>query len=304
VSVGRSGALRRQSTITDVVEARAARKAAAGVKARVVVYSTVTAALMQQPTGRYAVRFDSPAAENRPGLAGVWSRRREGKVLAGADLLLPWGHAAMRMIPPQARQVPTIPLHVPVDARQTGAERDVDALAYAGYPQKRGLDVLVQAWRASGLDGERRLRVAGIERPRALEWLKKRKLEEPAGVEWSGLLEPQHFRDTLGRTRVFVNASRREDHGLSQLEALGAGAALVTVPSQGPYEALGIARELDPRLVAANTGADSLAQAMHAGFEVDLDDYGRRAAELLQPYRRGAIKQVFEERVLPALGLR
>ncbi|MEA2482693.1 MAG: hypothetical protein QOC55_640, partial [Thermoleophilaceae bacterium] len=40
------------------------------------------------------------------------------------------------------------------------------------------------------------------------------------------------------------------------------------------------------------------------GFEVDLDDYARRAAELLQPYRRDAIKQVFEERVLPALGLR
>jgi hypothetical protein len=296
--------LRRQSTVTDVVEARAARKAAAGVKARVVVYSTVTAALMQRPTGRYAVRFDSPAAENRPGPAGAWSRRREAKLLAGADLLLPWGQAATRMIPPQARNVPMIPLHVPVDARPSGADRDDDALAYAGYPQKRGLDVLIEAWRASGLGTKRRLRVAGIERPRALEWLKKRKLEEPAGVEWSGLLDPQHFRDTLGRTRVFVNASRREDHGLSQLEALGAGAALVTVPSKGPYEALAIARELDPRLVAARSDAESLGQALREGFEVDLDDYARRAAELLQPYRRDAIKQVFEERVLPALGLR
>jgi glycosyltransferase involved in cell wall biosynthesis len=313
VGVGKSGALRRQSTITDYVEARAARNAASGVKARVVVYSTVTAALMQRPSGKYAVRFDSPAAENRPGAGGAWSRRREAKVLAGADLLLPWGHAAATMIPPEARGVPTIPLHVPVegtiDAERSASiagteERDIDALAYAGYPEKRGLDVLIQAWQTSGLHTQRRLRITGIERDRALDFLRKKKIAEPTGIEWSGLLEPGQFRYTLSRTRVFVNASRREDHGLSQLEALAAGTALVTVASEGPYEALPLAKKLDVGLISPTVTTQSLAFALRAGFQVNLDDYSQRAAELLRPYRRDAIQQVFEEQVVPALGLR
>jgi hypothetical protein len=103
---------------------------------------------------------------------------------------------------------------------------------------------------------------------------------------------------------VFVNASRREDHGLSQLEALAAGAALVTVASAGPYEALPIATKLDPRLISPTVTPQSLAFALRSGFKVDLDDYATRAAELLAPYRRAAIQQVFEQQVLPALGLR
>jgi glycosyltransferase involved in cell wall biosynthesis len=162
----------------------------------------------------------------------------------------------------------------------------------------------MQAWHNSGLAGVRRLRVTGIDRARALEWLKRRKIDEPAGVEWSGLLEPGQFRYTLSRTRVFVNASRREDHGLSQLEALAAGAALVTVASAGPYEALPLATKLDARLVAPSISPGSLAFAIRAGFAVDLDDYSKRAAALLQPYRKEAITQVFTERVMPALGLR
>src|SRR3954453_19702884 len=122
VGVGKSGGLRKQSTVTDYVEARAARNAASGIKAGVVVYSTVTAALMQKPKGKYAVRFDSPAAENRQGASGAWSRRREAKVLAGADLLLPWGNAALKFIPEEARGVPTIPLPVPIEGAHS-AER-------------------------------------------------------------------------------------------------------------------------------------------------------------------------------------
>lgn len=313
VGVGKSGGLRRQSTITDYVEARAARNAASGVKAKVVVYSTVTAALMQKPKGKYAVRFDSPAAENRQGASGAWSRRKEEKLLAGADLLLPWGNAALKFIPEEARKVPAIPLPVPIEGGPSAersasiagtAERDIDVLAYAGYPEKRGLDVLIQAWQTSGLATGKRLRVTGIERGRALDFLKKKKISEPIGVEWSGLLEPGQFRYTLSRTRVFANASRREDHGLSQLEALAAGAALVTVASEGPYEALPLATKLDSRLIAPTVTSQSLAFALRAGFQVDLDDYSRRATELLQPYRRDSIQQVFETQVLPALGLR
>jgi glycosyltransferase involved in cell wall biosynthesis len=156
----------------------------------------------------------------------------------------------------------------------------------------------------SGLATKRRLRVTGIERDRALEFLKKRKIAEPVGIEWSGLLEPGQFRFTLSRTTVFANASRREDHGLSQLEALAAGAALVTVASEGPYEALPIAKQLDPQLVAPLEGVQSLAFALQRGFQVNLDDYSARAQQLLEPNRRDGIREVFQQQVLPALGLR
>src|SRR5207248_1294636 len=96
---------------------------------------------------------------------------------------------------------------------------------------------------------------------------------------------------------------RQEDHGLSQLEALAAGAALVTVPSEGPYEALPMAMQLDRALVAPSLSREALAFAIRSGFNVDLDDYGKRAAELLKPYTPEAVREVFTERVLPALGL-
>ena len=209
VDVGRAGAARKQSTLTDYVEARAARNAASGVKAKVIVYSTVTAGLMQKPKGAYAVRFDSPAASNRPGAGGAWQRRREARLLAGAKALLPWGEAALAAIPQEARNVPAIPLHVPIDLTVAASrsasiagthERDIDALAYAGYPEKRGLDILIQAWQLPQLAGGRRLRVAGLDRNQALDWLSKRKIPEPTGVEWSGLLDPGQFRYTLSRT--------------------------------------------------------------------------------------------------------
>ena len=60
------------------------------------VYSTVTAAFLQPRTGEYAVRFDSPAALNRPGVSGAWQRQAERRALAGARCLLPWSEGAGR----------------------------------------------------------------------------------------------------------------------------------------------------------------------------------------------------------------
>jgi glycosyltransferase involved in cell wall biosynthesis len=104
----------------------------------------------------------------------------------------------------------------------------------------------------------------------------------------------------LGRTRVFVNASRREDHGIAQLEALSAGCALVTVQSAGPYEALPLARTLAPELVS-----DDLASALRAGLDLpDPDGYAAHARELLGPFRPGVVERVVASSVLPALGIR
>ena len=294
VPIGTAGRLRRQITITDLVEARAARRAARAADAKVIVFSTVTAALLQRPKVPYAIRFDSPAALNRPGLAGAWQRRREIHAMEGAAVLLPWGEAAAASIPVDTR---TIPLHVPVETARASGERDIDALAYAGYPAKRGLDVLLRAWESVGVG--RRLVVAGIEHKRAEIWLRMRDMPIPAGVEFCGLLDRDEWDALLGRSRIFVNASRREDHGLSQLEALAAGCMLVTVPSAGAYEALPIASRLEPRFVS-----DNLAGALGAALFAEPGDYAERAARELEPYRPASVQKVFEEQVLPALGLR
>jgi glycosyltransferase involved in cell wall biosynthesis len=296
VRVGSAGALRRHPAITDLVESLAARRAPQP-SARVVVFSTVTAALLQRDAGSYAVRFDSPAALNRPGAAGAWQRRAERRALAGARCLLPWSEGAASGAPGDA---PRVVLPVPIEQLPQAGTRDIDVLAYAGDPKKRGLDVLCRAWSQAG-GGGARLLVGGIEPERAREWLARRGVAEPQGVEWMAPAPREQWLDTLQRARLFVNASRWEDYGLSQLEALAAGAALVTVPSAGPYEALPLARRLEPRLVE-----DDLAHALAAGLALsdsELERYRGAAANELAPYRPAAVQELVTERVVPALGL-
>jgi glycosyltransferase involved in cell wall biosynthesis len=300
VDIGRGSALRRHPMATDLVEALAARRAARPAAGRVTVYSTVTAALLQPKRGPYAVRFDSPAAANRPGTAGIWQRPRERQVLAGAQLLLPLGNAAAALIPPEAAAVPCIVLHVPIPAVEPAAEKDVAAVIYAGYPEKRGLDIALSVWRAVSRQDEK-LVIAGVGRASAEMWLRRKQIAVPANVEWTGMLKREAFLELLGRARVFVNASRHEDHGQSQLEALSAGAALATVPSPGPYEALPLARQLAPPLVSEQLGS-----ALRAALDMtpeELAGYARRAADLLRPYRPEAVLSVMKEQVLPALGV-
>jgi glycosyltransferase involved in cell wall biosynthesis len=301
VEIGALGKARRQMTATDLIEARAARAATQKADAKVIVFSTVTASLMAEPDAPYAIRFDSPAALNRPGRAGAWQRRAERKAMEGAIALLPWGEAARAALDPRFA-AKAIPLHVPIEFLSVDQPRDIEVLAYAGYPEKRGLDLLIRAWNEVG--GDHRLVVTGIERERAADWLHAREVPIPDGVEFRGLLEREEWQATLRRARIFANASRREDHGLSQLEALAAGALLVTVPSIGPYEALPIAQRLEPRFVSTAIDAYPLARTLRAAFDADAGDYPERAARELEPFSRAAVQDVFEREVLPALGLR
>lgn len=289
------GALRRNPAVTDLVEALAARRTRRP-GARVTVYSTVTAALLQPRADAYAVRFDSPAALNRPGPSGIWQRWAERRALAGARCLLPWSEDAGQATPGGAARV-VVP--VPVVELSADGSRDIDVLAYAGDPHKRGLDVLCRAWGRSG--GGARLVVGGIEPDRALRWLGRRRVVAPAAIEWTGVLSRDVWLETVRRARLFANASRREDYGISQLEALSAGAALVTVASTGPYEALPIARRLAPELVD-----EDLATALAAGLALgdpELQSYRQAAVAELKPYRPAAVQAVVDEQVIPALGL-
>lgn len=306
VRIGASGRLRRHPAVTDLVEALAARRSARGIEARAVVYSSITAALLQ-PEGAadvpYGIRFDATAALNRPGLAGAWQRRRERGVLERARLLMPVSLGAEEAV--AAVERPRVRVPIPIERVERVAERNIDAVAYASYPRKRGLEVLCAAW-AEAAPGAR-LVIGGADRAKGLAWLRRNRVAEPPGVEWAGELPREEWLDRVRRARLYLNASRWEDFGIAPMEALAAGTPLATVPTPGSFEALPLARELDPRLIAADATPDALAVAIRAGFaltDAERAAYAARAEELLKPYREEAIAKVVADRVLPELGIR
>jgi len=303
VRIGAAGRLRRHPAVTDLVEALAARRSARGVDARAIVYSTITAALLQRPAALYAIRFDATAALNRPGAGGAWQRRRERGVLDRARLLMPVSRGAEAAVAGAAPPLVRVP--IPIEEIEPAADRDVDAVAYASYPRKRGLELLCAAWAEAAPEGAR-LVVGGADREKGLRWLDRQGVAEPAGVEWAGELPRERWLDLVRRARVYLNASRWEDFGIAPMEALAAGTPVVTVPTPGSFEALPLARELDPGLVAEESSAPALADALRAGLALGDEDravYRKRALELLAPYREDAIAAVVAERVLPALGI-
>ena len=301
--IGVSGRLRRTMALTDLVEALAARRAARGVQARAFVYSSVTAALLQPTRSPYAVRFDGIAATNRPGIGGAWQRRRERAVLAGAALLLPWSEGVRAAAAEVAGPAPAVVLAPPVLRAEEARAGAPDAVAYAANPDKRGLDLLCDAWAAVAPSGAR-MGIAGLDRAEGLRWLRKLGTAEPAGVEWLPGMDDAAWRSLVAGARVVVNASRFEDWGIAQMEALASGTPLVTVPTPGPNPALALARELAPELVAGERSTEALAGALRAGLALDdsaRERYAARAAGMLEPYREESLRRRVAEEVLPRL---
>jgi hypothetical protein len=276
--------------LTDLVWATAARTAAVAAIAvhrpRAVLYSTVTAALLWPRPG--AIRYDAPAAANRPGRHGIWQRPLERRRLASAPLLVPVDPGTLAETPqPHA---PALVVPIPVEpSDDPGAPRDIAALTYAANPHKKGLDRILTAWARARGDGEQ-LVVAGADLRLDL-----------AGVRVTGRLEPQAYRALLRRARLFVAAPRREDYGIAQLEALADGCQLVTTAAPGPYAALPLARALDARLVVAPDAPLLLAGALRSALDAPLASYARRATAAIAPFRRASVDAVVREQLLPRL---
>lgn len=308
VGIGPAGRLRRTMALTDAVEALAARHAASGVEADATIYSSITAALLQRPGGPHAIRFDTIATLSRPGAGGAWQRLRERGVLARADLLLPWSEAAAAAARETtahagAASPRTVVLPPPVERAPAPAPDAPEAIAYAANPDKRGLDVLCEAWAVARPEGARLL-VGGIGREAALAWLTRRGAPEPAGVEWAGGVERERWLALVAGARVFVSAARFEDWGLAQMEALAAGTPLVTVPTPGPNAALPLARALAPELVAGSGDPAALAAALRAGLAMGAEErsaYAAAAGPMLAPYGEEALRAVVARDLLPAL---
>src|SRR4051794_17117024 len=280
----------RTMALTDFVWARAARAAAQGAlrahEPRAVLYSTTTAALLWPVPG--AIRFDAPAAGNRPGRHGVWQRPVERRRLRAAPLLVPWAEGSLRETPAPHAPAVVVPIPVEPSGVSTGGARDIAAITYGANPEKKGLDRVLAAWAAARRDGEE-LVVAGTDRVPAAP-----------GVRNAGRLEPAVYRALLRRARVFVTAPRREDYGIAQLEALADGCALVTTPGPGPYAALPLARALDPRLVV-EPEPPALAAAIRAALDEPAPDYAEHALSALAPFRRAGVDRTVAEQLLPRL---
>lgn len=255
---------------------RAARAALRAEDARAVLYYTTTAALLWPRPG--AIRYDTLAADSRPGRHGLWQRPVERRRLARAPLVVP-SSADVRF--PEGVVVPPA-----VDPSGPPLPRSVAAVTYAANPAKKGLDRVLAAWAAARRDGEE-LVVAGVERPGR------------PGVRFAGALDGPAYRALLRRARLFVCAPRWEDFGIAQLEALADGCLLVTTPAPGPYAGLPLARALDPRLVARDVAG--LAGAIRLALDDPPPGYAERARRLVAPYSTATVDALVADRLLPAL---
>ncbi len=307
--------------LTDLGWARAARCAAREALARsraapprAVIYSTTTAALLWPLPG--AIRFDAPAAANRPGRHGLWQRPLERRRLRRAPLLLPSSVGALAeartavpgceqraLVLPAPISAPALPedarpevergpsLDVPIRGHAP-PERDIAAVTYAANPRKKGFDRVLEAWRRVRRPSER-LIVTGV----TSERLRESGFDITGDdIHIAGPLAHSDYRALLRRARVFVCAPRREEYGIAQLEALAEGCLLVTTPAPGAYVALPLARELDARLVGKDLGA-----ALRCALDTPAADYAARAAELVEPFTVAAVDRLVAEELLPRL---
>ena len=277
--------------LTDLAWANAARNAATNAIAehapRTVVYSTVTAALLWPRPG--AIRYDAPAAANRPGRHGAWQRPLERRRLREASLLVAVDPGTLAETPRPHAEAIVVPIPV-APSPATGAPRDIAAITYAANPEKKGLDRVLDAWTRARIDDEQ-LVVAGADL----------RIDAP-GVRVAGRMEPATYRALLRRARVFVTAPRREDYGIAQLEALADGCVLVTTAAPGPYAALALARALDKRLVVERDDSGAgLARALRIALDRTPADYAQRAAAAVAPFAPRAVDALVRDELLPRL---
>jgi glycosyltransferase involved in cell wall biosynthesis len=291
---------------------RATARALSSHEPRAIIYSTTHAAMLQPRAtarARVAIRFDTPAQLSRLGAPYRVEYLLERRRFERAALLMPsaleLGPDTTRLLPPR---VPVVPVPIPIElgGEPPAASRDPFAVFYGASPEKKGLDVAVRAWsRVAASDtSARRLVITGIDRERGLRYLHDRGIAEPPAVQWTGLLSPEQHRALTRRAEVYLAASRYENYGIGQLEALADGSMLVTTPSPGPFAALPIARELDGRLVADGDSPAALAAALAAAFARGQDErvtYRARARERLRAFSREETSNRLRDDVLPLL---
>jgi hypothetical protein len=305
----------RTYAMSELAEAGAARRALGEGMAlgrpRAVVLMSTTAAFFA-PIGRLrrrgigvGIRVDCPAAVNRPGMAGLPQRSLERRRLPRASLAIAMGPRSAATVAGMAERIVALPAAVAVPAASVEPRRPPHLLAYCANPDRKGLDRIVRAWEELRYErGDSVLTVTGVAPERALRALRRAGVPPPSAVELPGAIPRQRHLELLRGAAAFVSASRWEEWGMAQLEALAAGVPLVTTPARGAYEAEPIARELAPELVAPGDDPGALAAAMRAALAMDGERrtrYRSEAACLLEPFAPAAVDRVMADRVLPVL---
>jgi glycosyltransferase involved in cell wall biosynthesis len=308
VGIGATNRLRRGYPVNDLVEMYAARRAARTAVERhepraLIVSSTTASMLLPALPVPFAVRFDAPARLNRPGARNAFLHRLERRALRHALVTVPFSVAGAEALPDGAARPVVVSPPVDPSGRPDELMADREQVADVPDPKAKGLDVLVAAWSEAAVDGAR-LEVYGLDPAWARAHLSRTGVAEPDSLELRGTVPAAEFRQRLRRARVFVHGARWEDWGQAPLEALADGALLATVPAGGPYEALRVARQLEPSLVAEDIEAAGLGRAIAAAFDLPNDRataYRERAAELMRPYRSDAVQETVARELVPAL---
>ena len=162
---------------------------------------------------------------------------------------------------------------------------------------------MLRAWQVARPAGWR-LVVTGIAPDAARRFLRRRDVAEPDGVEWAGNVDSDSYADLIRGAAVFIAASRYEDYGIAQLEALAAGALLVRSHPPARTRRLAPRENSMLRLVADDGSSEGLARALAAA--VSLDDgarvaYREKARELVRPYSRESLRSGSVTEALPVL---
>lgn len=308
----------RTMMLTDLMQARAAAMAARAalreIEPAVTIYSSTTAAMFWPRPG--VIRFDTLAQLTRPGHHGWWQRPQERRRLRQSPLLLPWDEASLMGAPADVLAAERLVVPVSIDSLQLGAgdatvdraardeaervlslagEGRVVAVTYAADPAKKGLDRVLGAWGQARRDGELLLVTGRDELPAGYG--------PGDGVVCAGRTSSAGFRELLARVGVLVTAPRREDYGIAQLEALAAGARVVTTAAPGPYAALALLRSGWPELVVEDADDTAeLAAALRRAVDVPVSAQERiRAADLIAPWRGEGVARLLQERLVPLL---
>lgn len=306
----RGGLIRRAgSPLNDLYEALssvgATRDALRRVAPRAIIYSSSHAALLQPARApREAVWIDGPIALMRPETRNAPLRLLERMRQRRLDLVMPMSlqHPDSLAGPLRPRKVAM--LHMPVEPSDPGGSLPPDikppyGVMYAGAPGKKGLDIALDAWRLASPGMP--LVVTGLNADEAERFLGH---AVPAEAVFTGRVARSTHRRLVFDAQVYVSASRREEYGTAQLEALTDGTPLAAVPSRGAVEPVAVARRLVPNLVADEFSARALAGRISEAVAMnsaERSDYANAAMRLMQAYTHDAFKVRLREQVLPVL---
>ena len=287
----------------------AARRGLRRVQPRAIFYSTSHGTIFQ-PRRREpeAVWLDGPIAIMRPGRKAAplrWIERLRSRRLT---LVLPISvqHPARLAEPLRPRR--TIPLPIPVEpsdgpAPPLGGVLPPYGVVYAAAaPRKKGLDLAVAAWDASSATGS--LVVTGAEPDDARRFLAGAGVRPSNRVVFAGRVPAPEHRALIREAAVYVSASRREEYGTTQLEALSDGVPVAAVPSAGAPEPVAVIRRLPGDLVATEVSVAALTRVIDSALEMteaERESYRHAARAVMAGYGREAFERRLANEVVPVL---